>query len=144
MIAYRRDPERADALFRQALAADPTQLPAYFCLYKMHTYRGRLDEALAAAQAGLAEAVRQAGWSENAGEWPPQQDPDGPGRFALYTLKALAFIHLRRNDGCEARRLLDMLSRLDPNGAVGWPVVAALASGLRIAAELAAPSEGNS
>jgi hypothetical protein len=57
--------------------------------------------------------------------------PDGPGRFALYTLKALAFIHLRRNDRDQANKLLAALRRLDPTGAVGWPVVAALAEGIR-------------
>ncbi len=127
VIAYRTDPARADALFREALAADPAQLPVYFCLYKIHTYRGRLDEALAAARAGLAEAARQAGWDADYREWQPQPQSEGPGRFALYTLKALAFIHLRRDEHEEARRLLDILSRADPSGAVGWPVVAALA-----------------
>jgi tetratricopeptide (TPR) repeat protein len=130
VVAYRTDPKRADALFRDALAADPRQLPVYFCLYKIHTYRGRLDEALAAARAGLAEAARQAGWAADCREWQPQPLADGPGRFALYTLKALAFIHLRRGEPGEARRLLDILSRLDPAGAVGWPVVGALAEGV--------------
>ncbi len=129
VIAYRTDPARADSLFREALGADPSQLPVYYCLYKIHTYRGRLDEALAAARAGLAEAARQAGWSADCREWLPQSSPEGPGRFALYTLKALAFIHLRRDEADEARRLLDILSRADRTGAVGWPVVAALAEG---------------
>jgi hypothetical protein len=56
--------------------------------------------------------------------------PDGPGRFALYTLKALAFIQLRKNDPQQAGRMLDALRELDPVGAVGWPVVAALAEGV--------------
>ncbi len=56
--------------------------------------------------------------------------PEGAGRFALYTLKALAFIHLRRNDIQEVDALLEALSKLDPSGAVGWPVVAALADGV--------------
>jgi tetratricopeptide (TPR) repeat protein len=130
VIAYRTDPAQADALFREALAADPSQLPVYFCLYKIHTYRGRLDEALAAARAGLAEAARQAGWSADCREWQVQPSLEGPCRFALYTLKALAFIHLRRDEPDEARRLLDILARTDPSGAVGWPVVAALAEGV--------------
>ena len=56
--------------------------------------------------------------------------PDGAGRFALYTLKALAFIHLRKDDLPSARHMLDALRQLDPTGAVGWPVVAALADGI--------------
>lgn len=128
VAAYRSDHERADRLFRQALAAAPTELPTYFCLYKIHTYRGNLDEAQAAAENGLKEAARQAGWDADWREWQPQSViPDGAGRFALYTLKALAFIHLRQDKPEEAHRILGRLRQLDPTGAVGWPVVAALA-----------------
>jgi len=128
VVAYRHDRSRADSLFRQALAAAPKQLPIYFCLYKIHTYQGNLDEAQGAAESGLREAASQAGWSSDWRQWRPQAVlPDGPGRFALYTLKALAFIHLRQNDPLQAREMLDALKQLDPVGAVGWPVVAALA-----------------
>ena len=131
VAAYRTDRERADRLFRQALAAAPTELPTYFCLYKIHTYQGNLDEAQAAAENGLKEAARQAGWNADWREWQPQSVlPDGAGRFALYTLKALAFIHLRQDKPEEAHRILDRLRQLDPTGAVGWPVVAALAEGV--------------
>jgi tetratricopeptide (TPR) repeat protein len=131
VAAYRTDRQRADRLFRQALAAAPTELPTYFCLYKIHTYQGNLDEAQAAAENGLKEAARQAGWSPDWREWQPQAAlPDGAGRFALYTLKALAFIHLRQDRPEQASRILDRLKQLDPTGAVGWPVVAALAEGL--------------
>jgi len=131
VAAYRRDHARADHLFRQALAAAPTELPTYFCLYKIHTYQGNLDQALAIAELGLREAARQAGWSPDWRCWQPQtRIPDGGGRFALYTLKALAFIHLRRNQRDEARQMLDALRRLDPTGAVGWPVIATLADGV--------------
>jgi tetratricopeptide (TPR) repeat protein len=131
VAAYRRDWSYADRLFRQALAAAPRQLPIYYCLYKVHTYQGHLNEALAAAQMALREAARQAGWSADWHDWtPPDKPPDGPARFALYTLKAMAFIHLRRDERDKAARILDCLARLDPRGAVGWPVVAALAQAL--------------
>ncbi len=131
VAAYRRDRKRADELFRQALAAAPTELPVYFCLYKIHTYQGNLDEALAAAESGLREGARQAGWPLDWREWQPQpQSLDGPGRFALYTLKALAFIRLRKDDQAGARDILETLKWLDPTGQVGWPVIAALADGL--------------
>jgi len=130
VLAYRSDPACADALFRLALAHDPAALPVYLCLYKIHTYQGNLAEARAMAQAGLAEATRQAGWAAHWHDWPtPATVPDGPGRFALYTLKALAFIALRDRRAHHAADKLDALHRLDPGGAVGWPVVAALASG---------------
>ena len=131
VVAYRRDPLRADALFREALALAPNALPTYFCLYKIHTYQGNLDAAQAAAESGLSQAARQAGWDLDWLEWRPQARlPDGAGRFALYTLKALAFIHLRQGDRQRALRMLERLRQLDPTGAVGWPVVAALAEGI--------------
>jgi hypothetical protein len=131
VAAYRHDRSRADRLFRQALAAAPKELPIYFCLYKIHTYQGNLDEAQLAAENGLKEAARQAGWPLDWRQWRPQAVlPDGAGRFALYTLKALAFIHLRQDNPQQAGEMLDALRQLDPAGAVGWPVVAALAEGV--------------
>ena len=131
VAVYRHDHAQADRLFRHALAAAPAELPIYFCLYKIHTYQGHLDEAQTAAESGLREAARQAGWSTDWRRWQPQAVvPDGPGRFALYTLKALAFIHLRRDKQHQANQMLTALRRLDPTGAVGWPVVAALAEGV--------------
>lgn len=131
VAAYRRDKKRADELFRKALAAAPTELPVYYCLYKIHTYQGNLDDAVAMAESGLREGARQAGWPLDWRQWQPQpQAPDGPGRFALYTLKALAFISLRRDERDRARDILETLKWLDPAGRVGWPVIAALADGL--------------
>jgi hypothetical protein len=131
VAAYRHDRSRADRLFRQALVAAPRELPIYFCLYKIHTYQGNLNEAETAAESGLKEAARQAGWPLDWRQWRPHGVlPDGAGRFALYTLKALAFIHLRQNNPQQAGEMLDALRQLDPAGAVGWPVVAALAEGI--------------
>lgn len=131
VAAYRRDPSEADRLFREALAAAPTQLPTYFCLYKIHTYQGNLTDAQAAAENGLAEAARQASWEPDWRRWQPREAmPEGAGRFALYTLKALAFIHLRQDDRELAGQMLAALQKLDPTGAVGWPVVSALAEGI--------------
>jgi tetratricopeptide (TPR) repeat protein len=128
VAAYRRDHILADRLFHEALAAAPEELPTYFCLYKIHTYQGNLDKALGVAGLGLKVAARQAGWGEDWRNWQPESViPDGPGRFALYTLKALAFIHLRRTERDQALEILQALQKLDPTGAVGWPVVAALA-----------------
>jgi hypothetical protein len=131
VTAYRHDRRRADRLFRQALATAPHELPIYFCLYKIHTYQGNLDEAQAAAESGLREAASQAGWNPDWRQWLAQTAlPGGAGRFALYTLKALAFIHLRQNRRDQAKQILAHLRHLDPTGAVGWPVVAALEQGI--------------
>lgn len=123
VVAYRRSHEEAERLFRAALAAAPGVLPVYFCLYKIHAYHGDLEAARAAAEAGLAEATRQARLPEDVDEWTAGDADDGPARFALYTLKALAFIHLKRGARSEAERELSRLQRLDAQGRVGWPVV---------------------
>lgn len=131
VVAYRHDKPAADRVFRQALETAPDSLPVYYCLYKIHTYQGSLDEAKAIAERGTREAARQAGWPEAWCMWTPQNPiPDGAGRFALYTLKALAFIYLRRGECDGARAILEHLAILDPAGTVGWPVIADLADGL--------------
>lgn len=131
VAAYRHDPSLADSTFRLAPASAPQLLPIYYCLYKIHTYQGSLDQALAIAESGLQEAARQAGLSADYGSWQrPSAAPGGTERFALYTLKALAFIHLRRGESDKAFRILTELSRLDPGGNVGWRVIADLAYGL--------------
>jgi hypothetical protein len=129
VVAYRTDRLRADRLFRQALDIAPDALAAYFCLYKIHTYMGNLEIAKAVALEGLREAARQAGWPEEPRLWPvDQSDADGPARFALFTLKALSFIELKRGNRAKADENLRILARTDPTGSVGWPVIAALAA----------------
>jgi hypothetical protein len=131
VVAYRRDRAAAERLFRRALASAPDQLAVYLCLYKIHAYQGDLDEALAVAEAGLREAARQAGWDEDFARWPGVPvAAGGAARFALYTLKAVAFIHLKRGDRVRARHALTTLAGLDPQGLVGWRVIADLAKGL--------------
>jgi tetratricopeptide (TPR) repeat protein len=131
VVAYRRSPPEAEARFRQALEIAPRALPVYFCLYKIHTYQGNLDGALTAAEAGLQEAASQAGWPLAFEEWPQGNDgSEQAARFALYTLKALAFIRMKRGELQEAGRILERLALLDPKGRVGWPVVGDLLRGL--------------
>jgi len=129
---YRHDPEGADKAFRQALALAPDCLPTYLCLYKIHTYQGNLDAGLQIAEDGLAEAARQAALPADWQMWKPEQfdeDVNSPGHFALYTLKALAFIHLRRDEAPMSRRILAKLSDLGVMEKVGGTVIAALADG---------------
>jgi tetratricopeptide (TPR) repeat protein len=131
VVAYRRSAFEAEARFRQALDLAPRALPVYFCLYKIHTYQGNLDAALAAATQGLLEAASQAGWALDFHTWPlADLGANDAARFALYTLKALAFIRLKRDELPEAREALDRLEVLDPSGRVGWPVVRELLRGL--------------
>ena len=127
---HRHDRTAADAAFRRALALDPTALPVRLCLYKIHTYAGDFDAALAVALDALVEAARQANLPADWRDWPAEEmNPEGARRFALYTLKALAFIRLRRGEAEEAAHVLARLAELDPGDAVGGSVVAAVAAG---------------
>ncbi|SFK01626.1 hypothetical protein [Methylocapsa palsarum] len=131
VAAYRSDHNAAERLFQEALAAAPEQLPVYFCLYKIHTYQGDLDKALSVAEDAIKVAAGQAGWSADWRDWRIDLAQGGDAaRFALYTLKALAFIRLRRNEKGHAVEALQVLETVDPRGLVGWPVVAALADGV--------------
>ncbi len=130
---YRHDRDGADLAFRQALALAPDCLPTYLCLYKIHTDQGNLDAAVHIAYAGLDEAARQACLSPDWQMWKVEQisdDVNGPGHFALYTLKALAFIHLRRDEAEISRRYLAKLTDLGAMEKVGGTVIAALADGM--------------
>ncbi|PXW94313.1 hypothetical protein C7444_11412 [Sphaerotilus hippei] len=115
----------------QALA--PTCLAVYYTLYKHHAGRREFEQAEEAARRGLKQAAAQAGLDE---DWSAvQPDPrrdflhDGPARFWLFTLKALAFIHLRSSRPDEARALLLQIDRLAPQARLGTDVTASLLAG---------------
>lgn len=125
-----RDAPSAETLLRQARALDETCLPVYFSLYKFLFYRRRLSDAEGVAREALAAAARLGAF---AADWrtlrPDSTDWSGvntPQHFFLFTLKALAFITLRRGGSAESRALLAKLAELDPNDRVGACVIASL------------------
>jgi len=126
-------PDERTSLLWTAHALAPDCLPVYYALYKHHTVRRELALAARAAWRGLSEAAVQAGL-------PPDlrrlQSPlavdftrDGPARFWLFTLKALAFIHLRGGQRETARALLATLQACDPQARNGDEVIEALLAG---------------
>lgn len=124
-------PDTAEPCLQQALALDPQALPVYYGLYKCHFRRGQLAEAEYYACCGLLAAAVAAGLpadrnliTRQSADW---YDVNGPAHFYLFTLKALAFIRLRRGDRADASSLLQCLARLDPNDSVGWSVIAQMA-----------------
>lgn len=126
--ARQASPDERSARLWAAQACAPQVLAVYYLLYKHHAGQREFASAERAARSGLAEAARQAGL---AADWArvqalPAPAAEGPLRFWLFTLKALAFIRLRSGDADEARALLTQLGRLDPQGAVGGEVVARL------------------
>lgn len=121
--------EQVAAVLWTAALSSPQSLPVYYLLYKLHAGLGELDEALQAARKGLEASARAAALAP---DWRAVKPGDadfgapGPARFWLFTLKALAFIHLRRGEREAARGLLTQLLRLDPADHLGASVVETL------------------
>lgn len=131
---YGKDPDAAARWLDRAAAADPDALAIYFARYKLHFYQNHLAEAEAAARAGLAAAAAQGGfaadWRELGRASAPWAPAAGPQRFYLFSLKALAFIRLRRGAAPESGALLAKLAELDPGDQVGAEVIRALHRGV--------------
>lgn len=135
------DVPAATALLAEALAIAPACLPLHYARYKFHSSHGQYALAEAAAGAALTEAARQAGlpadWRALEHSVDPRidwSDVHGAPHFYLFTLKALAYLRLRRGDLAEAGALLDTLARLDPSDRVGATVTRSLLHGAANAA----------
>jgi hypothetical protein len=127
------DTPRAEALLDEAQALGPDCLPVYFARYKFFFYKARLADAELAARQALDAAARRAGisadWTQLRPDSADWSDAAGPAHFYLFSLKALAFIRLRRGHAHEARAILARLAELDPRDSVGATVIGALAAG---------------
>jgi len=127
------DTRLAETLLWQAHRQAPDALPVYFSMYKFYFYKRDLDNAELAAGMGLGAAARVGGF---AADWRVLQpgstdwsDYASPAHFYLFTLKALAFIRLRRGAADEASGILAKLAELDPRDSVGASVIRAIAEG---------------
>lgn len=127
-------PERALALLWTAQVCAPECPSLYYLLYKLHAQGADFEQAELAALKGLDVAAEQAhlpdDWRAVTGEMADFMAP-GPARFWLFTLKALAFIRLRRQDLVSAQLYLDKVLQLDPLGGTGALVIEALIKGAR-------------
>jgi tetratricopeptide (TPR) repeat protein len=135
--------QEAVALYHDTLGAEeklwsaydlaPERLEVYVALYKFYFYKGRMADAEKVVHMALEKAAQLDGFDVDWRKLNKQnalwQPAVGPTRFYLYSLKALAFIRLRRNDPTEARTILDKLMELDPNDQVGGSVILDLALG---------------
>lgn len=118
------------ALLWTAQALAPQCLPVYYALYKHHAGVREFEQAEHAALRGLAEAAAQAGLPADWRTVQPDRLPpgvdfthNGPARFWLFTLKALAFIALRSQRLADARERLQQVARFDRDAKVGGEVV---------------------
>lgn len=127
--ARRAGGDEAKAALWTAVLAFPRCLPPYYLLYKLHASRGELGLAHEVAGKALDAAARQASL---AADWRAVRPGDadfstpGPARFWLFTLKALAFISVRRGERDTALALVGQLRTLDPADRLGFGVVEAL------------------
>lgn len=126
---------QAEWLFLRAQTTDKHCLQAYFALYKFYFFHKRLGEAEYFALQGLEEAARQGGFpsdyrrlAREPDKWDLQANEIG--LFYLYSLKALAFIKLRREHLIEAQLILAQLKQLDPQDLCGASVIMDLAAGM--------------
>ncbi|MBI5936574.1 MAG: hypothetical protein HY850_01870 [Betaproteobacteria bacterium] len=134
MALHIADPAGGEFLFHYAISQAPEALPLYRVLYKFCNRRRSFDAAHDFAVKGLAVAARQAGLPEAWQVWNPAMVGNADfrlGSFLLLTMKAMAFIELRRGHNDEAERILDSLTSLDPGDGIGASVVAALAAGIQ-------------
>ncbi|NOV31037.1 hypothetical protein ACH5Y9_16850 [Methylomonas sp. BW4-1] len=132
VAASHADKPLAEKYFRQAQALDATCLQTYFALYKFYFYQGRLLEAELEVMAALNEAARQGGFPADyrqLGRELAQWDmyASDVALFYLYSLKALAFIKLRRQLDAEAQSILVLMRALDPEDRSGASVIMDLA-----------------
>jgi hypothetical protein len=125
-------PERALALLWTAQVCAPECPSLYYLLYKFHARHADFEQAELAALKGLDIAAEQAhlpdDWRTVTAEMGNFLSP-GPARFWLFTLKALAFIRLRRKDPDAATAYLAKVNELDPQGGTGAGVIESLIKG---------------
>jgi hypothetical protein len=128
--------QEVGAMLWTAQAVAPQCLAVYYTLYKHHAGLRELDQAQGAAQRGLEEAARQAGlpsdWRSVTADSAAGVNfgDNGPARFWLFTLKALAFIAVRKQQPEVARALLQQIGGLQPNAGMGDDVIRSLLDAL--------------
>lgn len=126
---HAESPERALALLWTAQVCAPNCPSLYYLLYKFHARHADYEQAEIVALKGLDVAAEQAGlplnWHAVSADMADFDSP-GPARFWAFTLKALAFIKLKRGDPSLAQAYLDKVKELDPQGGAGGSVIEAL------------------
>ena len=125
----------AEKLFKQAQQTDRGCLQTYFALYKFYFYQGRFHEAEREAVAALEQAAKQGGFPSDYRHLGREQQAydmyaSDVSLFYLYSLKALAFIKLRRQHVTEARGILSVMKSIDPEDRSGASVIMQLSEAL--------------
>ena len=134
VVSCADDFERARELFYRARDMQPDQLEVYIALYKFCFYRGHLNEAELVVHDALKQSAQRGGFCDDyhqlnsaSTDWLMQE---GAARVYLYSLKALAFICLRKGDSDTAMQVLTKLQELDEHDQVGSSVVMDMAEAI--------------
>ena len=130
MALHRSDPAGAELLFGIARSQAPCSLPLYRALVKFYNRECQFDAAYDMAALGMREAARLGQLPPDWRNWTLDMLNGKAASFALLTLKAMAFIELRRGNTPASVEILEQLRLLDPGDGVGSSVVAALAAGI--------------
>ncbi|MGO9446189.1 MAG: hypothetical protein ACLPXB_15645 [Thiobacillaceae bacterium] len=130
MALYGTDRAGAAFLFGFAQSRAPASLALYRVLVKFYNRVGQFDAAYEMAEQGLAEAARLGNFPPDWRAWTLELLVGNEACFALQTLKAMAFLELRRGNGDSSAGMLERLRLLDPSDGTGSSVVAALAEGI--------------
>lgn len=135
VIATRSNKLKAEWLLHQAYQQDRHCLQTYYVLYKFYFHHKNFMEAEYFALAGLAEAASQDGFPADYqrlyGEkkkW--DMYANDVRLYYLYSLKALAFIKLRREELIQGQIILAILKELDPEDRSGASVIMAISDAL--------------
>jgi hypothetical protein len=97
---------------------------------KFYNRECQFDAAYDMAALGMREAARLDNLPPDWRDWTLDMLDGKTASFALLTLKAMAFLELRRGNTAASVEILDQLRRLDPSDGIGSSVVAALAAGI--------------
>jgi len=130
MALYRSDPAGAELLFGIARSQAPASLPLYRALVKFYNRECAFDAAYDMAELGMREAARLGQLPDDWRDWTLDMLNGKAASFALLTLKAMAFIELRRGNTPASVAILEQLKQLDPSDGIGSSVVASLAAGI--------------
>lgn len=126
--------ETAESLLLEAQKLAPDALTVYFSLYKFYFYKGKLEHAKKTVRKALKTASTLGGfdeaWADHTQGSACWASHDSPAHFYLFSLKALAFIRLRRGDPQTCHAILAKLRILDPQDTIGAGVIAAIADGI--------------
>lgn len=128
------DWDRAERLLQNVMAQLPNRLETRVALYKMYAYAGQHDKALSLIDEVLQQAAEQSGfdpdWRRLDATSACWTGATGLVRCYLYSLKALGFVSLRKQDIATAEAVLEKLQELDRLDEVGSSVVYQLALAL--------------